>query len=161
MVLTQKIPKYTILNSSYLIRLINRFELVRYNLDNGEISLASEDPDHDYNLEEDEEDYKLDLSEIKPIFLWTSYTKDAIYCSANLDVEKYQDDISKIFAIERAKGSLCGMIVFENGENKPHSYVTLLDTQEYCACFSAIDTIIYYDNNELFAIEYKIDGESG
>lgn len=161
MLLTDRNPKYTLLDSGYLERLIDRFGLVRYNLDliKGQITLASEDPNYHKDEEDDEFDFIAD--DPRPIFLYSSYICKNIYCSPDLNLEKYQADILKVFAIERPKGSLCGLIMFENEGENTYDKVKFLKRQDYCACFGVMGMNTYFDGNEFFAVEYKIDGESG
>lgn len=162
MSLTKKAPKYTLLNSSYLERLINAFKLVKYNIDfaKGQIALAFRTKDDDiYEGEEDE--FNITENDPKLIFLYTSYEKRCIYCPSDLDIDKYQTDILKIFAIQRPVGSICGLIMFENEENTTYDKVKLLQKQHYCACFGVMGMDTYFNEDEFFAVEYKIDGESG
>lgn len=115
MLLTKKAPKYTLLNSGYLERLINAFKLVKYNIDfaKGKITLAFRTKDDDI-YESDDDEFNITENDSKPVFLYTNYKKRCIYCPSDLDIDKYQTDILKVFAIQRSEGSICGLIMFEN-----------------------------------------------
>ena len=154
MSLTQRAPKYTLLNSGYLERLIRAFGLVKYNLFEGQIILAS----NDENSDQDDEEYDITVDDPNPIFLWTGYQDACIYCPHDLDIEKYKGDILKVLSIERSER---GLIMFENEGNTTYDKVKLLGRQNYCGCFGVMGMKTYFDGYEFFALEYEIDGESG
>jgi hypothetical protein len=156
MSLIKKAPKYTLLDSGYLDRLIYAFGLVKYHLNQGQITLVP-----DWNNEDDEEEFDIEEEDPPPIFIWTSYEKKYIYCPNDLDIAKYQADILKVFAIERPEGSLCGLIMFENEADATYDKVKLLDRQNYCGCFGVMGMNTYFDGDQFFAVEYEIEGESG
>ena len=156
MSLIKKAPKYTLLDSGYLDRLIPAFGLVKYYLTEGQITLVP-----DWNNEYDEEEFDITEDDPHPIFIWTHYEKQYIYCPNDLDIAKYQADILKVFAMERREGSLLGLIMFENTTNTTYDKVQFLDQQDYCGCFGVMGMNTYYDEEQFFAVEYEIDGESG
>lgn len=161
MSLTKKAPKYTLLDSGYLERLINAFRLVKYDIDFGkeQITLALRTNDI---YESDEDEFNITVNDPKPIFLYTSHEKKSIYCPHDLDIDKYQSDILKVFGFKRSEGSICGLIMFENEGNTTYDKVKLLQQQQhYCACFGVMGMNTYFVDDEFFAVEYKIDGESG
>lgn len=160
MALVKKNPKYTILHSSYIVRLIKRFNLVRYDVTATKITLATHDPEDGYPDQQlDDEDYQSQDDDPQPLFICIE--KNAIYASPHLDIAETQLDIFKILAVEYPKGSFTGMIVFKNNGHNAYSFVNFLGNQDFCGAFGVDNVTIYNSGPALFAIEFELDGESG
>ncbi len=160
MVLVSSTPQYTIIRSRDVDRLIARFALVRYDLRDDKIMLATDDPDLD-KIDMSYQDYELYPDDQRPLFLHLPWTQNVIYASSHLDVDKYSSDIVKIVQHNLSQLPHRDILVFDNRHGESFDYLDLLWRQCHLDNYANPmigNPVIYFQDGQLFAFEYNTDG---
>lgn len=155
--LTKVTPKYTVIQSEYVSRLVNTFKFVLYEIVDDRLVRSIEPTD----IMKKKNDDDCDMS-ITPLFVYDwrygPYIPNGacgLWASPNLD-PKYHKDIIKI-----VKTNITGIVVFVNTEAN-EDFLGYAQQLDYCYWGSLIsDGEIYFDGGQLFAVWYVVDAESG
>lgn len=147
--------KYTIINSGYTARLVCYLRFVKYDIiDNKLVKSTDEHVCNDrcssYHPDSPEDDDPV------PLFIFDEIWGEDLYASPNVDLNKFEIDILKMMRLPESHG----IVVFENTKGS-RGFINFVKDFEFCRWFDVSNIDLYYDNQELFAICYNIDSESG